>query len=287
MNPTNPAGESPLEAVQPILDKLRDDLKTELLEDVATQRELLLGFLGKPRDNFFALLNSRGGPESRRGRGAKLISEWVAHNRPRFPLKIQGRMQRLAMLASSWTTDRGLDTSAGVALSFVLEDWALLEGYEALLRRTLLEHSNATGRDEQRKSGKTKFPTPPGSTWEHVRIRFRDGHTVSVRCRDVSKVYTYTEMGMADGRNKNPTMQWQLLGAFADEGGKIDWNSPGADRRRKKQVQLLAGHLMEFFGIKEHPFKPIWKGKKSDSDWKCIGWEAKFRIFPEAARDEP
>ena len=277
--------ENPDESIRIFFDELGQVLETKYsTEDLTRQLELIRDFLGAPRASFGALENSYGGSEFERVEKATVVVRWVSKYRPMFPDIIQGRMNRLANLADVFTSDVRMKLLHWAdTIRVANEDWALMVGYEEQLRQALLERSD---QGRQRKPGATRFPTPPGSTWEHVIIRFRDGHTVSVRCRVVSNVYTYTEMGMADGRNKTPTIQWQLLRVFADGGGKIDWNSPGADRKRKKQVQLLARHLMDFFGIDEYPFKQIWKGKKSDSDWKCIGWEAKFRIFPEAARDE-
>lgn len=37
------------------------------------------------------------------------------------------------------------------------------------------------------------FPTPPGSNWEDVFIRFVDGHTVSIRVKNEHGIYNYTQ----------------------------------------------------------------------------------------------
>lgn len=115
------------------------------------------------------------------------------------------------------------------------------------------------------------FPTPAGATWPEVRMQFIDGHTLRASVRRESHVYTYSQMGMVDGRSGNPDKQWELLRTLADEGGELTWDSRGADFRRKKQKELLSKTLRRFFGIDAEPFK-YKKGK---------GWTAQFVILAE------
>ena len=116
------------------------------------------------------------------------------------------------------------------------------------------------------------FPTPPDAIWENVSIRFKDGHTVSIKVRSVGGVFNYTQMGMANKKNGDPTLQWKLLETFAEERGTLDWSSDKADRKNQKRRELLAANLREFFRIKGDPFKMTKDGK---------GWQARFLISPE------
>ena len=116
------------------------------------------------------------------------------------------------------------------------------------------------------------FPTPPDAIWENVSIRFKDGHTVSIKVRSVGGVFNYTQMGMANKKNGNPTLQWKLLEVFANERGILDWSSDEANPRNQKRRELLAANLREFFRIKGDPFKMTKDGK---------GWQARFLISPE------
>ena len=113
------------------------------------------------------------------------------------------------------------------------------------------------------------FPTPVGTTWGEVSIRFVDGHSVSVKARSEGGVFNYTQMGMASRRNGEPTTQWEMLRVFAEEHGVLDWSSRGADPRNKKRRILLAGRLREFFRIEEEPFCLTGDGK---------GWQSRFEI---------
>jgi hypothetical protein len=116
------------------------------------------------------------------------------------------------------------------------------------------------------------FPTPPDATWRDVSIRFKDGHTVSVKAKTAGGVFNYTQMGMANKKNGDPTVQWDLLKTFAEERGVLDWTSNKADRKNQKRRELLAANLRDFFRIEGDPFRLTDDGK---------GWQALFLISPD------
>ncbi len=113
------------------------------------------------------------------------------------------------------------------------------------------------------------FPTPAGTRWEQVHIRFLDGHSVSVRVGTLTAVYEYGQLGMADNRNAKPTQQWELLRAFARHGGKLHWDDAEADRRNKKRRERLSADLRAFFRIDGEPIVTTANGK---------GWQIVFRL---------
>ncbi|MHB1459469.1 MAG: hypothetical protein ACYC0V_21370 [Armatimonadota bacterium] len=115
------------------------------------------------------------------------------------------------------------------------------------------------------------FATPANATWSHVRIRFLNGHTVSVSAGESSGVYNFVQMGMSKKNSSTPTAQWILLKAFADGYGVFDWNSEHANRTQKKQKQLLSQALRKFFRIDGDPFRYMAQYK---------GWETLFEIQP-------
>lgn len=125
-------------------------------------------------------------------------------------------------------------------------------------------------RQRQRRSAES-FPTPPDATWSDVRIRFLDGETVSVTVGAENAVVNYTQLGMADGRNGRPTVQWELLRVFAKEYGTLDWSSRSAGRRRQKQREVLARQLRTFFRIEGDPFVAAGNG-----------WQTRFTLTPDA-----
>jgi hypothetical protein len=117
-----------------------------------------------------------------------------------------------------------------------------------------------------------RFPTPAGARWEEVTIRFITQHQVHVRVRDEAGAYEHTQMGMASKRNDQPTKQWELLQLFAEHGGELTWDSPGADRKNAHRRLSLARQLREFFGIDGDPFEKLFGGR---------GWRTRFTIIAE------
>ena len=116
------------------------------------------------------------------------------------------------------------------------------------------------------------FPTPPDATWGDVSIRFTDSHTVSIRVKSEIRKLHYAQMGMANKRSSNPTVQWALLYSFAREHGELNWSSRHAHRRNQKRREILARNLQKFLRIEGDPFHLTKDGK---------GWQARFRIWPD------
>ena len=143
---------------------------------------------------------------------------------------------------------------------FMLGENLTLEGILADFRSAVLPPA-------EDQSGMIFFPTPPDTRWEDVSIRFSDGYTVSVKVGGVSQVCNYTTMGMADGRNKNPTKQWELLREFAEANGHFDWSNRKAGRAKQKQREILAENLRAFFRIEGDPI--VVDGN---------GWRARFAV---------
>ncbi|MFC1467826.1 hypothetical protein ACFLQY_03955 [Verrucomicrobiota bacterium] len=125
-------------------------------------------------------------------------------------------------------------------------------------------------------SGTVIFPTPAGTTWEDIKIQFRDNHTVTVWARDETHRYTYGEMGMMSKKDKMPTKQWRWLLEFADSHGNINWENKSSEHRLKKQKQLLSKRLRKFFHLKGDPI--YWD--KTAGAYCC-----RFQILPEGAVD--
>ena len=130
----------------------------------------------------------------------------------------------------------------------------------------------ANPQSRKKDSALTPFPTPPDATWDDVRIRFKNGHTVSIRVKSESGVFNYTQMGMANKKNTDPTVQWGLLWVFAEKHGVLDWSSTSAHPHNQKRRERLATNLRRFFGIEGDPFRLT-------DDRK--GWQANFHISPD------
>ena len=141
--------------------------------------------------------------------------------------------------------------------------WALL----AAARRQIEEFSARMLPAEKPQSDVAFFPTPAGSAWPEVKIHLVDGHTASIGVRGTRGVFTYAQMGMANRKSGNPSVQWELLRTFAANDGILTWRTSGADRRNQKRRELLARCLQRFFRIEGDPILPCGNG-----------WKTRFRI---------
>lgn len=123
-----------------------------------------------------------------------------------------------------------------------------------------------------------RFPTPNGSRWSDVEMRFSDTEKISVTIGDQRQVLTYSQLGLVDSRSGKPNMQWQLLQKFARGHGIMTWLSPDACRKNRKQRELLNKSLQQFFDIVGEPIE-LTDDRKG---WRCVfklrseDWERSF-----------
>ena len=146
--------------------------------------------------------------------------------------------------------------------------FATVQPLDVLLSGFRETHLPPTGDEPQM----TFFSTPSDSTWENVNLKFVDGHRVSVKVKFERGLFNYTQMGMANSKNGEPTVQWDLLRAFAEERGELTWGSRKADANNKKRKGNLARDLSRFFRIDGDPFV---------YDETIKGWRSRFHIEPE------
>ena len=81
---------------------------------------------------------------------------------------------------------------------------------------------------------------------------------------------------MANTRNGNPTIPWELLRAFAESRGQIDWQSQHASFKVRDQKPRLSKKLREFFRLKDEPIEYL----KEEGCYRCL-----FTIKPEGEDD--
>lgn len=116
--------------------------------------------------------------------------------------------------------------------------------------------------------GMPRFPRPEGVRWSRISLILLTGHTVRIEAGDVTKCYTYSDMGMKSERNAEPTKQWALLCSFARGDGYMNRNHADFTLRNQKQKELLANRLQEFFGLPDDPFENLPRQ----------GWKTRFQI---------
>jgi len=108
----------------------------------------------------------------------------------------------------------------------------------------------------------TRFPTPPGTTWERVSIRIMaDGDAAQVTAGNVTEPVTPAQMGMAYASNPARfTTDWRVLVMLAER-GRVGPEDAEARVIAPKQVERLRAKLRTFFGIEGDPFKPYRSAK--------------------------
>lgn len=96
---------------------------------------------------------------------------------------------------------------------------------------------------------------PKNTKWEDIQMRFVDPHNLFVEIfkHNIKVTIDFNDMGMNNKLSKKPNCQWLTLQGLAKY-GEINWNTPIADYKVKKQKQLLAENLRTFFSIEEDPF---------------------------------
>jgi hypothetical protein len=117
------------------------------------------------------------------------------------------------------------------------------------------------------------FPSPPDLRWDEVNIFFVSDTSIKIRARDISKTFTFAEIGFKDRRKGDmPDSRWAILKRFAERQGRVEY----ADKldcktfdRMKAAVKDLRKRLCSIMGITDDPFYPYRKVK---------GYETKFSI---------
>jgi len=149
----------------------------------------------------------------------------------------------------------------------LLDGLAPHEGFKTQLAGFIQDRVGPTTKSQAKG---LRYPTPPGTEWNEVRIKLTDGESVTIFVRDQQHAYSFADLGLGKRGNK-PSVLWMLLERLAAEGGRLTWSSPGANRgRRPKQVERLAKALKKFMGIDVNPL-PFDRNKPR-------GWKALFHV---------
>lgn len=101
------------------------------------------------------------------------------------------------------------------------------------------------------------FPTPDGSTWPNVMIRFTSDFQVQLTVSNRTEVRNYIEMGFEDRRAKRspkPDQNWETLREFARSNGVITSTKDAADwPKLEKAVEKIKKRLRSVFGLSDPP----------------------------------
>jgi hypothetical protein len=127
-------------------------------------------------------------------------------------------------------------------------------------------------REQKRIQPIKRFPTPPGTNWYGVSIRFLSEETVQIITKSYSEGRDFREMGFMDRRANKPDKLWLTLRLFAKHDGEISWQTPGLPRepeKLKSYIKDIRKRLKYLFQIKDDPF---------ESYKKVRAYKTKFNI---------
>lgn len=106
---------------------------------------------------------------------------------------------------------------------------------------------------------------PPVSRFEDVRIQMVDGHTIRVTIRGASARFSYHDLGLVNGRTKEPSRGFELLREVCEGSGEFRTVDFGGVEAARKQLDIVRAALRKLVGCGEDPFEK--RGK---------GWRARF-----------
>lgn len=116
------------------------------------------------------------------------------------------------------------------------------------------------------------FPTPPGSTWRDLSLRFLSDHRVEIHIGDQVETRNYSELGFEDKRSGKSATAWLLLRILAQQDGTIAKPEQGGAAKWtgvEKGIQQIRKTFHQVFHIVGDPFEPF---------KEVGGYKTKFRI---------
>jgi hypothetical protein len=119
---------------------------------------------------------------------------------------------------------------------------------------------------------KPKFPhkLPAGTKWEEITIKFVDDENVYIQVKQLKHTASYKELGLVGrGKNPNPSELWAFLKVLAQVNGELAIKDAQAKNKYKKQKELLAKALQNYFSLDYDPFYPYHSStEKSGNSYK-------------------
>jgi len=136
-------------------------------------------------------------------------------------------------------------------------------------------------------NNKFKFPhkLPAGTIWENFTIKFFDSENIFIQVKQFKHEASYKEMGfVGKGNNPNPSETWTFLKVLAQVNGELTLKDPKARDKYKKQKELLAKSLQDYFSLDYDPFYPY----HSSSEKEGNSYKIKITLIsPPAVKETP
>jgi len=140
-----------------------------------------------------------------------------------------------------------------------------------------------------KKTDGPKFPhkLPAGTKWENITIKFEDDNKIFIKAKQIEHYTNYKDMGfVGKGNNPEPSEAWVFLRVLSMQKitGELAINDKDVKDKYKKQKELLAKALQDYFTLDYDPFFPY------NSSAEKIGksYKIKLTLIPpeQKAEDE-
>jgi len=131
----------------------------------------------------------------------------------------------------------------------------------------------------KKETDKPKFPykLPAGTKWEEITIKFEDDENVYIQVKQFKHTASYKELGLVGrGKNPNPSELWAFLKVLAQVNGELAIKDAQARDKYKKQKELLAKALQNYFSLDYDPFYPY----RSSSEKQGNSYKIKITLIP-------
>jgi len=137
--------------------------------------------------------------------------------------------------------------------------------------------NSITKSTKQKDPQKFPYKLPSGTQWQNIAIKFEDEEKVFIQAKQY-KLYTdYKEMGFVGrGKNPNPSEAWTFLKVLSLVNGELTIKDAEAKNKYKKQKELLAKSLKNYFSIDYDPFYPY----KSSPEKQGNSYKIKLTLIP-------
>ncbi|MFA7676257.1 MAG: hypothetical protein WCY28_02510 [Candidatus Shapirobacteria bacterium] len=112
---------------------------------------------------------------------------------------------------------------------------------------------------QKQKDNKNRFPhkLPAGTNWNNITIKFENDDNVYIQVKQFKLNTNYKEMGfIGGGKNPKPSEAWAFLKVLAKLNGELAISDRESKDKYKKQKELLAKSLQNYFSLDYDPFYP-------------------------------
>jgi len=132
---------------------------------------------------------------------------------------------------------------------------------------------------KENKQDKNKFPykLQAGTRWENFIIKFEDDENILIQVNKFKYNTNYKKMGfIGRGTNPRPSEVWNFFIVLAKREGELTINDHEARDKYKKQKELLAKTLQDYFSIDYDPFYPY----RSSLEKRGNSYKIKITLIP-------